>query len=94
MTYRYYSNNTLEDGAGRKIEILGRVGINYTFGERKIWVDSEMLGSSYGFALYASNQRLEQQGNGAPQLLDSDKVETIFEILRAFNGLNIKLEIV
>jgi hypothetical protein len=93
MTYQYIKANTLEDEYGHRVEILGRTGIRYSYQGRCIWVDAEMLGGEYGFALYTRDQRLENPKTEDDHLLETEKLEASREITSALADVGVAVEV-
>ena len=85
--------NVIESDEGFSVEVLGRTGLLYTEGSRKLHVNSEILAGSSGLVMYKNSIRSWDTPHDH-QLIDESKRDAIVDnIQRAFrfDGLEIQV---
>ena len=76
--------NVIESDEGFSVEVLGRTGLLYVEGDRKMRVDSEVLTRTRIAVIKGSINRWDVPFEN--ETIDDDKREKIFDnIVRAFN---------
>jgi hypothetical protein len=86
--------NVIESDQGYSVEVLGRVGLKYTEGDKSLTVDSEVLMGSSGMVVYKSSiRRWDPPHSG--QAIDKSTKERITNNIRAafrFKGYEIEID--
>ncbi len=49
--------NVIESSTGFSVRVLGRTGMQYTEGERSVWIDSEVLATPRAIAMFKETIR-------------------------------------
>lgn len=76
--------NVIECDEGFSVEVLGRVGLMYTEGERRLRVGSELLNGPSGLAIYTYSIRAWEPPFQEDRIDASKKERIIDNIRRAF----------
>jgi hypothetical protein len=86
--------NVIESDSGYRVEVLGRTGLRYSEGDRTMVIDSEILDSVAGMALWESSiERWEPPNNSV--LIDEGERRRIVENIRAaFGAKGYELEVI
>jgi hypothetical protein len=88
--------NIIESDEGFSVEVLGRTGLLYTEGLKKIHIDSEVLASSSttGLVLFAYSISTWNSPNDS-EIINENKRDAIIEnIRRAFRFQGVEIEVV
>jgi hypothetical protein len=86
--------NVIESDQGYSVEVLGRVGLKYTEGEKSLTVDSEVLMGPSGMVVYKSSIR-QWDPPHSNQAIDKATRERIIDNIRAafhFKGYEIEVD--
>jgi hypothetical protein len=93
VTFRIPQINVIESDTGYSVEVLGRVGLHYSEGDRVLYIESEMLAGPAGLIVYSGSIRAETPSD-EEQPIDSEERSRIIENVRAafrFQGLEIQI---
>ncbi|MCL4274521.1 MAG: hypothetical protein KJZ77_11675 [Anaerolineales bacterium] len=83
--------NLVESGEGYSVEVLGRTGLRYTEGEKRMHIDSEVLNASEIAVVESSIQAWDSPFEA--EVIDDKKRAVILEnIRRAFTFMNAIME--
>jgi len=86
-------NNVIESDEGFSVEVLGRTGLLYTEGSKKLYVDSEVLAGPSGLGIY-KNPIKSWDIPQNDELIDKSKRDTIIDnIRRAFRFRGVEIEV-
>jgi hypothetical protein len=91
--FKSTKRNVIESDEGFSVEVLGRTGLLYTEGARKLRVDSELLAGPPGLAIYRSSIRAWEPPHQNDPLDESRRAAILDNIRRAleFEGVEIAL---
>jgi hypothetical protein len=93
MQFRRTGPNFITSDAGFSVEVLGRTGLRYREGFRRLFVDSEILATPHGIAVFSRSIRRR----GFPFSMfriSSDRRTRILENIRAaFHSQGVTVEI-
>jgi len=85
--------NVIESDEGFSVEVLGRTGLLYTEGSKKLRIDSEVLSGPSGLGIYKNSIKswdIPQKN----ELIDESKRDTIVDnIRRAFRFRGVEIEV-
>lgn len=76
--------NVVTSDEGWSVRVLGRTGIEYTEGERKMRIDSEVLAGPAGMAVYSSSIRAWLPPNEAENVDEAARARIIQNLRRSF----------
>jgi len=76
--------NLYESSEGFSVEVLGRTGICYREGAKKLFVDSEVLMGSEGMGIYKSSIKHWKSPAGAEDISDEERDHIVENIREAF----------
>lgn len=82
--FRKTSLNLIVSDEGYVVEVLGRTGIMYKEGQRRLFIDSEVLDGPSGMAIYTSSIKGWEPPFANDEINESNKVSIIENIRRAF----------
>lgn len=82
--YRKTTPNLIESDEGYMVEILGRTGVMYIEGQRRLFIDSEILLGPSGMAIYTNSIKAWEPPFSDEEIDGSKKMSIIENIRRAF----------
>ena len=85
--------NVIESDEGFSVEVLGRTGLLYTEGAKKLKADSEVLAGPSGLGIYTNSIKAWDPPH-ENELIDASKRDSIVENIRRafrFDGLEIQV---
>lgn len=85
--------NVIESDQGYSVQVLGRVGLKYTEGERSLIVDSEVLMGPSGMVVYKSSIRRWDPPHSAQVIDKAAKEQIINNIREAFRFKGYEIEV-
>jgi hypothetical protein len=85
--------NVVASDEGYSVEVLGRTGIEYREGERVMFVDSEVLATGHGIAVFKRSLKGWRPPHDSEPLSDEKKQEILNNISRAINFRKESVEI-
>ncbi len=84
--------NVIESSTGFSVRVLGRTGMQYTEGERSVWIDSEVLATPRAIAMFKETIRAwEGPDPGAVSATERDRIAG--NIKRAFDACGYDLHV-
>lgn len=76
--------NVIESDEGFSVEVLGRTGLSYTEGTKKLKVDSELLAGPSGLAIYRNSIRSWNPPHDNDLIDENERDRIVDNIRRAF----------
>jgi hypothetical protein len=84
--------NVIVSSEGFSVRVLGRTGIQYTEGERSLWIDSEVLGTPRAIAIFKETMR-HWDGPHAGEVSAAERDRIVGNIERAFDARGYHLQV-
>jgi hypothetical protein len=85
--------NLVTSDEGWQVKVLGRTGIEYTDGDRKMRVDSEILAGPAGMVVYSSSIRTWLPPYEAEHVSDAVRARIVQNIQRSFKFEGLEIDI-
>jgi hypothetical protein len=79
---------------GFSVEVLGRTGLCYCEGERKIFVDSEVLAGPTGMCIYKSSIEKWDSPHEKQSVTDADRDKIVENIRNAFRYQGFEIHVI
>jgi hypothetical protein len=86
--------NTIVSDSGFSVEVLGRTGIEYWERERSLRIDSEVLSTPTGIALYRNSIRAWRSPHENEELDDANRQRIINNVVRAFASQGQRVQVI
>jgi len=86
--------NVIESDSGYRVEVLGRTGLRYTEGDRTMVIDSEILASVAGMALWQSSIERWEPPNNAVLIDEGERRRIVENIRAAFEAKDYELDVI
>ena len=77
-------NNVIESDEGFSVEVLGRTGLLYTEGARRLQIDSEMLTGPHGLGIYTDSIVSWMPPHNGEVIDEAHRAAIVENIRRAF----------
>lgn len=91
--FRKNRSNLIESDEGFKVEVLGLTGVLYIEGERRLFIDSEVLLGSSGMAIYANSIKMWEPPFADEEIDESKKAAIIENVRRAFRSEGFEIHV-
>ena len=85
--------NVIESDTGYSIEVLGRTGMRYREGDKTLFVDSEVLATGKGIAIFTNSITRWSQPHESESISSEKKAAIIKNIQQAMEFQKEQLEI-
>jgi hypothetical protein len=85
--------NVIESDTGFSVEVLGRTGLCYREGDRKLMVDSEVLMGPTGMVIDASSIRRWAPPHEKEVIADARRKQIVENIQAAFSFRGLEIEV-
>jgi hypothetical protein len=85
--------NVVSSDEGFSVEVLGRTGIEYREGDKSMFVDSEVLATGHGIAVFRNSIKAWRSPHEKEQITAEERQRILGNIRRAIEFRNQPVEI-
>ena len=85
--------NVVSSDEGFTVQILGRTGIEYREGDKSMFVDSEILATGYGIAVFKNSIKAWRAPHEREQVSEEQRRRILENICRAIEFQNEQVEV-
>jgi hypothetical protein len=92
--FKFIGPNIVESSAGFSVEVLGRTGLSYREGQRKMFVDSEVVMGPSGMLIYGTSIVRWDPPHDSEPLEKADRERILANIREAFRFQGFEIDVI